>query len=100
LCEDERFGQVVEAPSGGLDLAQGTHTIELGTSGRRRKDRDAAPPVRDLDRLALFDASQELAGPLPEFPDPDRCHVLLIAHTVGSGQAADCLRMFRPGMAG
>jgi hypothetical protein len=26
--------------------------------------------------------------------------VLLIAHTVGSGQAADCLRMFRPGMAG
>ncbi len=72
-------GQVVEVPFGGFDLAQGTHSIKRAAFGRRRENRHPAPPVRDLNRFALFDASQDLAGSLSEFADADRHHVLLIA---------------------
>lgn len=61
-------GQVVEVPFRGFDLAQRAHSIKRAAFGRRRENRDTAPPVRDLDRFASFDTSQELAGSLSDGP--------------------------------
>jgi hypothetical protein len=69
--EHERFGQFVEISRRWFDVTQGTQTIERGTFRRRRKNRHSTPPIRDLDRFALFDATEEFTGPLPEFPDAD-----------------------------
>ena len=77
--EDERFGQLVEISLRWFDITQGAQTIKRGTFRRRRKNRDWTPPIRDLDRFALFDATQEFAGSLSEFSNTDGRHVLLIA---------------------
>ena len=41
---------------------------------------DRTATVGDFDRLAALDPAEKLAGALPELSDPDRLHVLLIAH--------------------
>ena len=79
--EDERFGQVVEIPLRRFDVAQGAQPIKRVTFRRRRENRHSASPIRDLDRFALFGATEEFTGPLSEFPDADGRHVLLIART-------------------
>lgn len=38
--------------------------------------------IRNLDRFALLDTSQQLAGPLSELPDADGGHVRLIAQSI------------------
>src|SRR3990172_1193255 len=77
--KDERFGQVIEIGRRRVDLTRGAQPIERAALRRWREQRDRAPPVRHLDRFALLDASQQLAGPLSELPDAAGCHVLLIA---------------------
>ncbi len=92
-------GQVGEVPFGGFDLAQGAHSIKRAAFGRRRENRHTAPSVRDLNRFASSDASQELAGSLSEFADADRHHVLLIAQSCqvpkldGGGRNRGALRL-------
>ena len=80
--KDERFGQVIEIARRRVDLAQGAQPIDRATLRCRREKRDRAAAIRDLDRFALLDASQQLAGPLSELPDADGCHVLLIAQRI------------------
>ena len=79
LCQDEWFGQVVEIPYSGVDVAQGAEPIEWAAVRRRRENRHSPSAVRDFDCFALFNPPEELAGALSEFPDTNGCHVLLIA---------------------
>jgi hypothetical protein len=83
-------GQVIEVPFRGFDLAQRAHSIKRAAFGRRRENRDTAPPVCDLDRFASFDTSQELAGSLSEFANADRYHVLLIAQSLNRRLLGAC----------
>jgi hypothetical protein len=77
--EGKWFGQLVKISLRWLEIAQGAQAVERAAFRRRRENRHPAPSIRDLDRFALFDATQELAGPLPELSDTNGRHVLLIA---------------------
>lgn len=81
LCQDERFGQVIEIPLGGVDVARGAEPFKWAAVRRRRENRHATSPVRDFDCFPLFNPPEELAGALSEFPDTNGCHVLLIAQS-------------------
>ena len=76
--QDERLGQVVEIPLGRLEVAEGAQTIERVPARQRREIRHQPSTVGDLDRLSLFDATQEFTDPLSQLPNTNRCHVLLI----------------------
>ena len=75
----EGIGEIVEIPLRGIDVAQRAQSIERAAFWRWRENRYWAPSISDLDRFAVFDASQQLAGALPQLPHPNGCHVLLIA---------------------
>jgi hypothetical protein len=87
--EDERRRQISEIRRRGVDIPHGPEPVERAPFRRRRENRYPPPPIRDLDRFASFDASQELAGPLPKLSDADRSHVLLIAHDLSSEWIAE-----------
>ena len=87
--KDERLGQVIEIVRRTVDLAHGAQPIERATLRQWREKRDRAPSIRDLNRFASFDASQQFAGALSELPDPDGCHVLLIAQAIAVSPVDD-----------
>jgi hypothetical protein len=45
--------------------------------------------IRYLDGLPIGDPPQQFAGPLPEFPNANRRHVLLVAHKRGTTDWAE-----------
>jgi hypothetical protein len=72
LSQDEWFGQVIEIPFSGLDVANSPKPLERAAIRRRRKNCHAASPVRDFDGFALSNPPKKLAGALPKFSDAHR----------------------------
>src|SRR2546428_1866933 len=54
--------------------------IEPALEYEGSKDRDGAPAIGDLERLAPLDGTEVLARLLSQLPYPDRLHMLPIAH--------------------
>ena len=82
LGQDKWLRQVVEVFRSGFDLLPPARIISRGepcgtgvrsATGRPRSVISTISP-------AFFDQSEKLARPLPQFADPDRSHVLHIAH--------------------
>jgi hypothetical protein len=80
LGQGQWLGQVVEVFRSGFDLSGRPHQLQGRTLRHGGEACHRSASVSDLDDLSLFDQSEKLARPLPQFADPDRSHVLHIAH--------------------
>lgn len=63
-----------------MDFTQRAQAIERPAFGKRRQQGDAASAIGNLNRFPSPDSAKQFAGLLPKLTDPDRRHVLLIAH--------------------
>ncbi len=67
----ERFGQVVQIAGQGRDIAAGPEHGQRITAPRHwGEEGNGTPSIGELHRLTRFDASQQLACPLPELSHP------------------------------
>jgi hypothetical protein len=78
--ERQRRGKVIEAAPTSDEVTGRFELRQRAGRGDRSEQGDRAPPVSDLDGLARFDASKQLARSLPQLPYPHACHVLFVAH--------------------
>src|SRR5438876_8950559 len=67
-------------------VAHGAELFERARGVTRRDERHGTTPIGDLERFASFDEPQHLAGTLPQDPNSDRLHVLLVAHETGEAR--------------
>ncbi|SRR5260221_7420393 len=78
--ERKRFGQVIDAPGRDRNVARSAKFFERACSPNRFEERYGSTTVRHLKRFAALDETQHLTRPLAQLPNPDRSHVLLVAH--------------------
>jgi hypothetical protein len=76
----QRLRQVVEVGRRRFNFSGRPHSFEGRTLGYGGEMCYRSATVRDLHNLSAFDQPEQLACPLPQLANPDRCHVLLIAH--------------------